>query len=161
MAIEWLQTARDILCKILNPPSSVLAIWLVLMLLKIEFIRKYLELNKFFLQYEIIINMLFLFLTIYITCQIVKWISEKFLVYKDKKEILKELDTLNKKEKEILKHAVSFGEKTIIGDINDPNLVSLVEKRILIKTKDGWLNERAYIISNFIWKKIKNDPRFN
>lgn len=162
--IEWLRTVLDISYKFLNSISFIFTIWLISGLLRIQVIREYFELNKFFSNYEDWITLLFLFSTIYIGCKIFGWFYKKIkklvLAYRHENKILKELDALNEDEKNIIEYAVLNNEKTVLGSDYNSAFPSLVEKGILIRAKNGRDSQWPHIINDFVWKKVKTDPRF-
>lgn len=142
----------------------ILTICVVSGLLKLQIIREYFDLD-FFFRYQNWINICFFISTIYLILKLFQAIykKSKFLLfsYIDKRNTLKELDSLNEEEKKILEWLVSNNAKTISGRLADSSFSSLVMKGILIRADCGFYQQEwAHTIESFVWKKIKSDPRF-
>lgn len=152
--MDWLKLSMEFfsnyLLKIIEPANLKWILFLICPILLFLKLIDHLPLNH---KYDDVIWVL------WIVSIVMIFISFSRRKYREH-HVLKELDSLNSSEIELLTNAVSNNRNAISGSPqNIRTLSSLYERGFL--TNAGIDIRRDAIIKQFVWKKLRNDPRFH
>lgn len=91
--------------------------------------------------------------------QFFAWMHKKLAERRTKKEILCQLETLSRSERDLFLFCLSENQQTINRNISDPAVSSLCAKRLLVMAFQGNSLCMPFVIPGFVWKYVKTKQK--